>query len=153
MYWQPWKYKPKLILTMKNKEIFSKLQKHKERIIRQIEYRRLKRVRRKKLPNIPIVRIVVPNWTACIVISAGNTPWISSSPSGNTSFSTSRMFISLIARYGLRYTIFLPVPASWHANSMLARSIRTYIHCVCSCSCRVCFSCFSLPWFPVRWIV
>lgn len=97
---------------MKNKEIFSKLQKHKERIIRQIEYRRLKRVRRKKLPNIPIVRIVVPNWTACIVISAGNTPWISSSPSGNTSFSTSRMFISLIARYGLRYTIFLPVPAS-----------------------------------------
>ncbi len=33
---------------MKNKEIFSKLQKHKERIIRQIEYRRLKRVRRKK---------------------------------------------------------------------------------------------------------
>ena len=53
---------------MKNKEIFSKLQKHKERIIRQIEYRRLKRVRRKKLPNIPIVRIVVPNWTACILL-------------------------------------------------------------------------------------
>ena len=36
---------------MKNKEIFSKLQKHKERIIRQIEYRRLKRVRRKKIPQ------------------------------------------------------------------------------------------------------
>mgnify|MGYP004432040753 FL=1 len=36
---------------MKNKEIFSKLQKHKERIIRQIEYRRLKRVRRKKTPQ------------------------------------------------------------------------------------------------------
>ena len=54
--------KPKLILTMKNKEIFSKLQKHKERIIRQIEYRRLKRVRRKKkLPNIPIVRTVERN--------------------------------------------------------------------------------------------
>mgnify|MGYP006978229219 CR=1 FL=1 len=36
---------------MKNKEIFSKLQKHKERIIRQIEYRRLKRVGRKKTPQ------------------------------------------------------------------------------------------------------
>ena len=81
----------------------------------------------KKLPNIPIVRIAVPNWTACIVISAGNTPWISSSPSGNTSFNTSRMFISLIARYGLRYTIFLPVPV-FLTREFNAGKINSYVH-------------------------
>lgn len=36
---------------MKGKTLFSKLQKHKEKILRQIEYRRLKRVRRKKTPQ------------------------------------------------------------------------------------------------------
>lgn len=80
--------------------IRQRLKERKRRVMRLIELKRLRRIRKKLYPGTPIARIAVPSWRECIAIVADNMPSISTSLSGNTSDNTLKMSISLIAKSG-----------------------------------------------------
>lgn len=62
-----------------------RLKERKRRVMRLIELKRLRRIRKKLYPGTPIARIAVPSWRECIAIVADNMPSTSTSPSGITS--------------------------------------------------------------------
>ena len=82
------------------------IRKQKEALSRQIEYRRLKRVRRKRTPAYTYCKNCGKKLKGMYCSQCGQYALISSSLSGSTCSNTSKTSISSIVKYGLPYIIY-----------------------------------------------